>query len=110
MALHPRGMAPRIGNFADWAQHVLERPRQGLPDPRHRVLLDELISYLPAPREPSPDHLGFAVPLQLRTSSGELRLITAITRFTTAVDVTIAELSLETFLPADAETAARLAS
>ncbi|MFI5608714.1 helix-turn-helix domain-containing protein [Amycolatopsis sp. NPDC051903] len=108
MALHPGGMAPRIANFADWAQHVLERPRQGLPDPRHRELLEELTSYLPEPSPPPADHLGFAVPLHLKTSLGDLRLITAITRFTTAVDVTIAELSLETFLPADAETAARL--
>ncbi|PKV94170.1 transcriptional regulator with XRE-family HTH domain [Amycolatopsis echigonensis] len=108
LALHPRGMAPRIQNFADWAQHVLERPRRGLahgPDPRHQALLDELTGYLPSPGEPSGDHLGFAVPLQLSTSAGELRLLTAITQFATAVDVTVAELSLETFLPADAPTA-----
>ncbi|MEV8614576.1 helix-turn-helix transcriptional regulator [Amycolatopsis sp. NPDC051373] len=108
LALHPDGMAPRIHNFADWAQHVLERPRQGLPNPRQAELLAELTSYLPAPSPPSPDHLGFAVPLQLSTSLGDLHLITAITRLTTAVDVTIAELSLETFLPADAQTAALL--
>ncbi len=108
LALHPRGMAPRIRNFADWAQHVLERPRRGLangPDPRHQAMLDELTSYLPTLGEPAGDHLGFAVPLELASSAGELRLLTAITQFATAVDVTVAELSLETFLPADAATA-----
>ena len=46
-------------------------------------------------------HFGFAVPLRLRTSRGELRLMTTVTTFATAVDVTLAELKLEAFLPAD---------
>jgi hypothetical protein len=48
------------------------------------------------------------VPLRLRTSAGELRLLTTITTFATAVDVTISELRLETFLPADEATSAAL--
>lgn len=111
LALHPHGMAPRIVNFDDWARHVLERPRQEharAPHPRHLELLAELESYLPRPSEPSENHLGFAVPLRLRTSLGELALITAITTFATAVDVTVSELRLETFLPADQATAAAL--
>jgi hypothetical protein len=55
-----------------------------------------------------PGHLGFAVPLELRSAAGELRLITTITSFATAVDVTVSELKLEAFLPADASTAAAL--
>jgi hypothetical protein len=54
------------------------------------------------------DHLGFAVPVQLRSRHGELRLMTTITTFATAVDVTIAELKLEAFLTADQQTAAIL--
>ena len=54
----------------------------------------------------APGHLGFAVPLELRTGRGELRLITTITSFATATDVTVSELRLEAFLPADAATAA----
>jgi hypothetical protein len=50
-------------------------------------------------------HLGFAVPLRLRTDDGELRLITILTSFATATDVTLAELHLEAFLPADEPTA-----
>jgi hypothetical protein len=52
-----------------------------------------------------PDHLGFSVPLQLRTDDGELQLITTLTSFATALDVTLAELRLEAFLPGDKATA-----
>ena len=75
--------------------------------------LDELVTELEElvpdrPRQPGPDYLGFAVPLRLRRGEGELRLLTTLTHFGTAVDVTIAELRLEAFLPADEETAAIL--
>jgi hypothetical protein len=98
LALHPRGMAPRILNFAEWARHILDRTRQ-LED-----LHAELTRYVPE-LEPPTGHLGFAVPLRLRTSRGELHLMTTVTTFATAVDVTLAELKLEAFLPADQPTA-----
>jgi hypothetical protein len=101
LALHPRGMAPRILNFAEWARHILERTRH-LED-----LHAELVRYVPE-LEPSAGQLGFAVPLQLRTSRGDLRLITTVTTFATAVDVTLTELKLEAFLPADQPTAEAL--
>ncbi|NMO57394.1 helix-turn-helix domain-containing protein [Actinoplanes sp. TBRC 11911] len=110
LALHPDGMAPRILNFGEWAQHILERLRQEMarnPDERLAALLAELESYAP-PAAVSADHLGFAVPLRLRTEAGTLRLITTVTTFATALDVTLAELKLEAFLPADEETAATL--
>jgi transcriptional regulator with XRE-family HTH domain len=101
LALHPAGMAPRIVNLTDWAQHVLNGTRH-LPQ-----LQAELRGYVPAV-EPNDDYLGFAVPLRLRTSLGELRLVTTATTFATAVDITLAELRLEAFLPADAATASAL--
>jgi transcriptional regulator with XRE-family HTH domain len=107
LALHPDGMAPRIVNFAEWARHVLNGIAAELarnPDDRLAGLLAELTGYVPATR-PGPGHLGFAVPLQFLTDDGELRLITTITSFATAVDVTLSELKLEAFLPADAQTA-----
>ena len=110
LALHPEGMAPRIGNFPEWARHVVNNIGAALarnPDDRLAALHAELSSYVP-PARPATDHLGFAVPLQLSTSRGELRLMTTITSFATAVDVTISELRLEAFLPADPETAAAL--
>ena len=67
----------------------------------------ELSQYVPVARV-APGHLGFAVPLQLRMPHGELRLMTTITSFATAVDVTLSELKLEAFLPADQATAAAL--
>jgi len=110
IALHPDGMAPRIVNFPEWARHVLEGLRAELhrnPDDRLAALVDELDRYVPAARL-RPGHLGFAVPLELRSAAGELRLITTITSFATAVDVSVSELKLEAFLPADAATAATL--
>jgi hypothetical protein len=83
--LHPQGMAPRIINLDEWAWHVIDRLRQ------------EVRNYL-----------GFAVPLRLRSGDGELRLLTTLAHFGTAVDVTVAELRLEAFLPADEPTAAAL--
>ena len=110
IALHPDGMAPRIVNFPEWARHVLEGLRAELhrnPDDRLAALVDELDRYVPAARL-RPGHLGFAVPVELRSAAGELRLITTITSFATAVDVSVSELKLEAFLPADAATAATL--
>jgi hypothetical protein len=54
------------------------------------------------------DHAGFAVPLRLASDEGELTLLTTLTSFATAVDVTIADLHLEAFLPADEQTAEAL--
>lgn len=96
LALHPDGIAPRIRNLAVWGAHILNRLPLGSP------LTAELAAYVPA-AESAP--LGFAVPLEIASSRGDLRLITTITTFATAVDVTLAELKLEAFLPADAHTA-----
>ena len=107
--LHPRGIAPRIGNFADWGWHVLDALRAQTartPNPRTDELIAELTAVVPdRPHPTSADHLGFAVPLKLRTERGELTLITTLTHFSTAVDVTVAELRLEAFLPSDPATA-----
>lgn len=114
LLLHPEGVAPRISNLDQWAWHVLdglERTAQRNPDRRLTELITELRALVPdRPRQPPPDHLGFAVPLRLRSESGELRLLTTLTHFGTAVDVTVAELRLEAFLPADDATAQALAA
>jgi hypothetical protein len=96
-----------VGNLAEWGRHIIDSLRAQAvrsPDPRLDEFVAELEDYLPA-TAPGPDHLGFAVPLQLRCAEGELRLITTLTSFATAVDVTLAELHLEAFLPADPESA-----
>jgi transcriptional regulator with XRE-family HTH domain len=107
LAVHPDGMGRRVENLPEWGRHIIENLRnQALrsPDPRLDEFVAELEGYLP-PVEGGPDHLGFAVPLRLASDEGELRLITTLTSFATAVDVTLSELHLEAFLPADEATA-----
>jgi transcriptional regulator with XRE-family HTH domain len=112
LALHPAGMAARIRNLAEWASHILERLRQEArrnPGSQLTAMLTELEGYVAGSgRHAEVNHLGFAVPLRLDSSHGELRLLTTVTTFATAVDVTIAELKLEAFLPADEATKAIL--
>ncbi|QFY13501.1 helix-turn-helix domain-containing protein [Nonomuraea phyllanthi] len=110
LALHPDGMARRVANLAEWGRHItgsLRAQAWQSPDRRLEELIAELDGYLPG-QDPSAAHLGFAVPLRLRVPEGELRLITTLTSFATAVDVTLSELRLEAFLPADESTAAIL--
>jgi transcriptional regulator with XRE-family HTH domain len=103
LALHPDGLAPRILNLAEWARHIVARLGH------LEELRAELTGYVPQ-LDVSAGLLGFAVPLHLQTSCGELRLMTTVTTFATAVDITLAELKLEAFLPADAATAEALSA
>ena len=108
-------MAPRIVNLAEWGRHVIERLTADAardPRPGARALIDELAGYVPDRPVADRDYLGLAVPLRLRVAAGdgELALVTTLTHFGTAVDVTLAELRLEAFLPADDATAAHLAA
>jgi transcriptional regulator with XRE-family HTH domain len=112
LLLHPHGMAPRILNLDQWAWHVIDALRQQAarnPSDRLEALVTELEDLVPdRPRHPGPEHLGFAVPLRLSSGDGDLQLLTTLTHFGTAVDVTVAELRLEAFLPADDTTASML--
>jgi hypothetical protein len=111
--LHPNGLAPRILNFDVWAWHIIEAlKRESVRNPSERLdsLIVELESLAPdRPRPQGPDYLGLSVPLRLRAADAELELITTLTYFGTAVDVAVAELRLEAFLPADEATATALA-
>jgi len=112
LLLHPHGMAPRIANLDQWAWHVIDALRQETtrnPNDRLQALVTELEGLVPErPRHLGSDYLGFAVPMRLSSRDGELQLLTTLTHFGTAVDVTVAELRLEAFLPADQATAAIL--
>ena len=107
LALHPDGTARRVLNLPEWGRHIIDSLRaQALrsPDAVLDPFIAELESYVPVV-PPGPDHVGFAVPLRLLSDECELHLITTLTSFATAVDVTLAELHLEAFLPADDATA-----
>jgi transcriptional regulator with XRE-family HTH domain len=110
--LHPDGLAPRIINFDEWAWHVIDRVHaECMRNPTDRLVriaaeLSDLAP--PMPQQLSPSYLGLAVPLRLRLGDHELRLVTTLTHFGTATDVTLAELRLEAFLPDDEATAAAL--
>lgn len=112
LTLHPKGLAPRIANLAAWRAHLLERLRRDLEasgDKALAELLTELRGY-PAPpgaaRAPANEFAGVAVPFQLTTGAGVLSFYSTTTVFGTPVDVTLSELTLETFFPADEATAA----
>ncbi len=112
LSLHPQGLAPRIINLAQWRAHLLARVRQQVlvsADPVLAALADELRAY-PAPPDASHEvvEASVVVPLLLRTPAGTLSFISTTTVFGTPVDVTLSELALETFFPADAATAALL--
>jgi transcriptional regulator with XRE-family HTH domain len=104
VALHPDGVAPRIVNHAEWRAHLLERLGRQVAltgDPAVRTLLEEVSAY-PAPEHDGPHgDAGVFVPLRVRTSEGELEFFSTIATFGTAVDITVAELSIESFFPAD---------
>ena len=109
VSLHPDGMAPRIANLAEWRAHLLSRLRREIAttgDARLQELLDEVSAY-PAPESAPevPAQGAIAVPLRIRTPTRELTFISTVATFGTAVDVTVAELSIEAFFPVDATTA-----
>ena len=115
LSLHPDGLAPRIVNLGQWRAHLLARLRRQIEVSADTVLialLEELSSY-PAPQPParSADMDGvnaFVVPMRLATPAGVLSFISTTTVFGTPIDVTLSELALESFFPADAATAAAL--
>jgi transcriptional regulator with XRE-family HTH domain len=113
LSLHPEGMAPRILNLGEWRAHLLDRlGRQAVVsgDPALFALHEELATYPGGEGGHAPDlEAGaIAVPLRLRVDGGELAFISTATTFGTATDVTVSELAIESFFPADAATAQAL--
>jgi hypothetical protein len=111
LTLHPRGLAPRIANLDLWRAHVLERLRREVEitaDKGLAELLTELRAYptsSPLRARTQTDALSsIALPLLLRHGDDVLSFLSTTTVFGTPVDVTLAELTLETFFPADAAT------
>jgi transcriptional regulator with XRE-family HTH domain len=114
LSLHPQGLAPRIANLSEWRAYLLERLRAQIEITADKGLVDlmkELHDYplteraksrAPGPRQ---EYAGVVMPFQVVTEEGTLSFFSTTTIFGTPVDITLSELAIESFLPADAETA-----
>lgn len=115
LSLHPDGLAARIGNLPEWRAHLLARLSRQVAltaDSRLADLLQELREYAgdrgaQGADQTIPDHnqASVAVPLRLHTEHGTLSLLSTTMVFGTPIDVTLSELAIEAFFPADAATA-----
>ncbi len=110
LSLHPDGAAPRIVNLGEWKAHLLHRLRkqfEASADPHLLALLEELAGY-PAPAAQRPDAGAIAVPLIVNSPAGNMTFLSTTLLFGTPLDVTLSELAIEIFLPADMATVERL--
>ena len=115
LSLSPGGLAPHIVNFAEWRSHLLDRLRQQIEmtaDAQLDALLRELLAFpvvdSGAADQDQKNYAGVLIPMQLRTPAGVLSFFSTTTVFGTPVDITLSEIALEAFFPADAATAEAL--
>jgi transcriptional regulator with XRE-family HTH domain len=115
LGLHPDGLAPRVRNMAEYSTHLLIRLQREVAltgDAALAALLDEVRSYPdlthPTSVDADPARMLF-LPMEFTTVDGqELSFFSTLATFGTALDITVAELSIEAFFPADAATQAAL--
>jgi transcriptional regulator with XRE-family HTH domain len=117
LGLHPEGLAPRIANFAEWRGHLLARLRRQIDitgDPVLVGLLNEISDYPTAhdakfdPPFAIGEYADIVVPLRLVMNGAVLSLFSMTTVFGTPVDITLSEVAIEAFLPADTATSEAL--
>ncbi|MEU9974589.1 helix-turn-helix transcriptional regulator [Streptomyces sp. NPDC051014] len=117
LTLHPEGLAPRIRNLREWRGHLLAQMERQIALHRSaalRELYEEVAAY-PAPAgaddgAPAEPVAWFALPMRIEHEGRVLSFVSSISTFNTPMDVTVAELAIETFLPADPATAKYLRS
>jgi transcriptional regulator with XRE-family HTH domain len=111
LSLHPQGLAPRIVNLREWHAHVVARLRRQCETTADRVLSELLVEIESYPHGDAraagePSHLNeVATPFQYTSDLGLLSFYSTTMVFGTPVDVTLSELAIESFFPADAATA-----
>ncbi|MCT9083179.1 helix-turn-helix domain-containing protein [Streptomyces fulvoviolaceus] len=119
LTLHPEGLAPRIRNLRAWRGHLLDQMERQIALRRSeplRALYEEVAAYpVPETDDDNDDQLAdpvphFALPMQIEHEGRILSFISSISTFNTPMDVTVAELAIETFLPADPATVKYLQS
>jgi transcriptional regulator with XRE-family HTH domain len=112
LTLHPGGLASRITNLTEWRSHLLARLGRQIEvtaDPVLVALLNELSSYPVRSqnnqsKSSEANFAEVAVPFQIETNAGVLSFISTTTIFGTPVDITLSELAMESFFPADTRT------
>ena len=114
ICLHPKGFTPQVINYPQWRKNVLDYLYKQVQTTADQLLInlyEELKNY---PKPPFTkynsqireiDYSGFAIPMQIMTKDGELSFISTVTVFGTPIDVTVSELAIETFFPANDQTA-----
>ncbi|MFF4211712.1 helix-turn-helix domain-containing protein [Streptomyces sp. NPDC001796] len=121
LTLHPEGLAPRIRNLAEWRGHLLAQMERQIAlqrSPALRALYEEVAAYPVRARSESASGPGeeseqvpyFALPMRIEHEGRVLSFVSSISTFNTPMDVTVAELAIETFLPADPATVKYLQS
>ncbi|WP_326614585.1 helix-turn-helix transcriptional regulator [Streptomyces scopuliridis] len=126
LTLHPEGLAPRIRNLREWRGHLLDQMERQLAldrSPTLRAVYEEVAAY-PLPESGAEEERAgggtgalrsvagpsFALPMIIEHDGRVLSFLSSISTFNTPMDVTVAELAIETFLPADPATVAYLTS
>jgi transcriptional regulator with XRE-family HTH domain len=115
LSLHPHGLASRILNFDEWKEHLVNRLQRQIEvsgDPVLIDLLKEMQTYHApgsdgtdrTPPEIDPATANVVIPFRLRTDLGDLSFFSTTTVFGTPVDITLSELAIEAFFPADEAT------
>jgi transcriptional regulator with XRE-family HTH domain len=115
LSLHPDGLAPRIANLGEWRSHLLERLRRAITvsgDEQLKALYTELKAYPVSEEDDSAarnrDYAGVILPFELKTPAGVLAFFSTTTVIGTPIDITLSELAIESFFPANEATAAAL--
>jgi transcriptional regulator with XRE-family HTH domain len=115
LTLHPEGLAPRIRNLREWRGHLLAQMEREIAlhrSDRLRALYEEVAAYPVPPEDPGAEPAEpvpyFALPLRVEHAGRVLSFVSSISTFNTPMDITVAELAIETFLPADRATADHL--
>jgi hypothetical protein len=108
LSLHPRGLASKIVNLGQWRAHLLERLERQIAltaDPQLGALRDELKSYAGRSGQDDAGGPSIVIPFVLSTAAGQLSFISTTMIFGTPIDITLSELAIELFFPADEATA-----
>ncbi|MET7288704.1 helix-turn-helix transcriptional regulator [Streptomyces sp. NPDC005573] len=110
LCLHREGLAPRIGNFDQWASHLLHQithRAERTHDPRHLALAEEARMHLAGTRPTAPTGSP-VLTLELAAADGHpLRFFSTSAQLTAPTDAALEGVRMETFLPADASTRER---